>query len=237
MAKKDILSDGVFMPTNVGANIYVWMAKDASKPRGDRACVITAHGMDIKSTEIVRAAHPKPDVELYFYCPHGFSLPDNSAEGVMTRTTKWYERVRAGNAKYDYTLTKAQGSHSAVDQHETYGHLQVGFHPRGRLERSFKLLMSETTSANQIRIPVVRDDMKANARNAFYSEVERMRPVALDVVTIRNRLGMFHGHVTLFSAIQTLEKQGFHYSEYHCNFCRGPTEGHSMKNNTESVVS
>ncbi len=234
MARTDIRTDGVYVPTEIGKNIYVWMRKGASKPTGDRGCVISSHGMDMEHNEIIRAGHPTPDVDLYFYCPHGYGLPDNSAEGVMTRTTKWYERVRANTALHDYTLTKAQGSHSTVKDHETYGHIQIGFHPQGRMERSFKGLMQEVESANRKKAGPVRDGMKAAAMTTFVNDLERITPAVLDVVTIRNR-GLYRGHVTLFSAVALLKAAGFNYSEIHCNFCRGGMDGHSMKSNMENI--
>jgi hypothetical protein len=230
MAKADIHKDGEYMPTEVGHSIYVW-SRGGAKPSGKRGCVITSHGLDMESTEIIKAAHPVPQVELYFYAPHGFGLPDNSAEGVMTRKTKWYERVQPGMAKHDYWLTKAQGSHSAVGDHETYGHIQKGFHPTGRRERAKAGYMIEMESAMKMKTPETRIGMARAAQDAYKNQLAILMDVQLDVVTIRNRRGIFHGQVTLFSAIQLLEKHGFKYSEVHCNFCRGPKEGHNMSSN------
>ena len=233
MARKDIWKDGDYMPTRVGPNLYVW-SKGGLRPTGDRGCVITSHGIDITLNHQVQAGHPKPQVDLYFYCPHGYSLPDNQVEGVMTRRTKWYEKVGPGVAEHDYVLTKAQGYHSALDGHETYGHLQKGFHPTGRRERAKEGYMITMENQMNVRDPAARISGVRAAQAQYKEEMARLSDVVLDVVTVRNRLGLFAREVTLFSTIELLEKHGFHYNEVHCNFCRGPHPGHRMEENLGS---
>jgi hypothetical protein len=231
MASKDIHKDGIYMPTEVGKCIYVWSA-GGQKPQGNRGLVITSHGMDIPG--LSSSPYIAPNIPLYFYCPHGMALPDNQSEGVMTRKTKWFERVPPGTPVPDYLLTKAQGSHSRVgnQDHETYGHIQIGFHRAGRMEREQQALNESLAGIKDGKhAEILRQGALADYRRC----VEAIAEVQLDVATIRHRRGFAYERVTLFSLLTQLKKSGFNYSEVHCYFCRGAGKGHEMSENTSPL--
>ena len=152
----------------------------------------------------------------------------------MTRTTKWYQKVASGIGVHDYVLTKAQGSHSGTEDHETYGHIQKGFHREGRLEREEQALEEVLAS---IKDGPSADISRKSAQDDYAANVTRINNsagVQLDVVTIRNRRGPFSRQVTLFSAYQLLVKNGFKYSPVHCYFCRGIKTDHNVTENKGS---
>lgn len=243
MAKSDILSDGIFMPTAVGSNVYVWGPK-GSRPKGDRACVITAHGTDIDA--LINSPSDLPKVPLYFYCPHGRALEDTTAQGVMRGTMRYYEKYESGHAKQDYVLTKAQGSHSEKSK-ENYADLQQGWHPhaaRAAAEAEFAFALQEEDrkrfgahKAVYEKQPDLYEKNVQGARKAMNEKLQQAGgDIVMDVVTIRDRkYPHLQRTMTLFGVIKLLESKGFRYSAVHCFFCRGPGEKHNPKDNLHSV--
>lgn len=229
MAKKDIVKNGIYQPTEVGKHIYVWSVPGA-KPNRDRECVITSHGTDIVGE--ITSPHPAPQVPLYFYAPHGYALSDASAVGVMRKNTKYCERVAPNAAVHDYVLTKAQGSHSEKNK-ETYAHLQRDFHKpfATRKEEATRDALLEDVDMSK---PWAHKTV-ATIQADFQRNLQAVTDVVLDVVTIRHRKWPhLQVTMTLFGVIEALESAGFKYSAVHCNFCRGAQGPHQVKDNPHS---
>jgi hypothetical protein len=227
MSKKDILRNGIYMPTEVGTNIYVW-SEGGRKPTGQRACVITAHGVDLPSD--ITSRYQTPNATIYFYAPHGKQLSDAGAAGVLRGTAKYFEKFAPRMCGQDYSLTKAQGYHSAKAK-ENYSDFQMNYHrgpatARARQDRDLLMqgVNQRSPLANVIAQGIERD---------YQAAIANYRDLVMDVVSIRNReWPHLQKQQTLFGVIAQLDRAGFKYSDVHCYFCRGAGETHQVNDNT-----
>lgn len=210
------------MPTKVGAHHYVW-SKPGPKPNRDRACVISSHGTDINGVPSTR--FPKPNVPLYFYGPHGHALDDQTVMGMMRGQTNYFEMWNAGEATYDYILSKAQGYHTGGSK-ETYSRIQYDWHPepaRADQRAIFQKHFGDKKPGGFVY---------EGAKKDLEVMLAQLTDIVVDVVTIRHRKAAFlQSDITLWQTVDALEKNGFKYSAVHCNFCRGSLQKHFTKNN------
>lgn len=230
MSKKDILKDGIYMPTEVGANIYVW-SEGGRKPSGPRSCVITAHGMDMPAK--ITSSYDKPNATIYFYAPHGRQLSDAGAAGVLRGQAKYYEKFAPGACHQDYSLTKAQGYHSDKAK-ENYSDFQKNYHPGPAVARARQDadLLLQNLSARQKQAGYAAQGIE----NDYQAAIAHYRDLVMDVVSIRNRVWPhLQKEQTLFGVIAQLHKAGFTYSEVHCYFCRGAEGTWQVQDNPYTV--
>jgi hypothetical protein len=227
VSKKDILGNGFYMPTEVGANIYVW-SEGGRKPTGQRACVITAHGMNLPAD--INSRYPTPNVTLYFYAPHGRQLSDAGAAGVLRGTAKYYEKFGPTNCSQDYSLTKAQGYHSAKAK-EHYSDFQMNYHPdpaKAGARQLRDVLLQGVNKKSKLA-----DVMAQGIERDYQTAIANFKDLIMDVVSIRNRQWPhLQKEQTLFGVIAQLERAGFKYSDVHCYFCRGAADTWQVNDNT-----
>lgn len=190
-----------FIQNAVGFDIYVWSLLKG-KPSHSH-CVITAHGR----TAGTAPQKPNRDVELRFYCEHGFT--QGGATDIRKLASGYCvprETTSAQKLAYDYTLSKYQGKHQSStsdDEHgETYAYIAKHIH---NLEEFY------------------RDVCKVNAETARKFLAEHRGHVNMDVITIRNR--KFKSPPTLTEVLNALDLAGYKYDVVHCSFCRPPEKG------------
>ena len=221
MAKTDIIKDGIYVATEIGSNIYLWHAP-GTKPNRDRECVITSHGSEITSLAVTQ--HRAPSVLCYFYGPHGYALSDAQSVGVLRKNSRYYEKkVPSEGGVHDYILTKAQGS--SENSKETYADIQRNWHKEHMVQAQDKMT---ARMLSEVKPTPWADKSREAIRAQHNKNLESLTDIVTDAVTIRDRkFPHMRKTVTLFSVINALEKAGFLYKAYHCNFCRGGDADHS----------
>ncbi|AMV27449.1 hypothetical protein VT84_23820 [Gemmata sp. SH-PL17] len=211
MSKKDILKTGEYMPIEVGSWVYVWTL-GGQKPPTDRsrACMISAHG---EQTLITSGSGAPKHVNLAYYCPNGYNLNGAHLLSSATRQMKVNEWFSPGQAKQDYKLTKYQGSHN--NSGENYEKIQTGIHRPAQVKR-FNDMFHDNKRPNH--------KSEQQWERERQTELDGIKDVVYDIVTIRDRSIIHGSSPTLYSVVAALEKAGFHYSTVHCFFCRGSSD-------------
>ena len=227
MAATDIQSTGVFMPSAVGGNVYVW--SPAGRPpseTGRTGCVITAHGRQALVSSFYRSRLSKR-VTMHFYCPNGYNLVDPDLLPIVTGRIAASDRCTSASARQDYVISKCQGKHNPTGK-ETYKLIQQDLHPG---------FLIEQTTSHYVKEKATWDRVFESNPSAHEKQLEKMerdelgllgniREVCYDVVTLRHRRG--RADMTLFQLVAQLHAAGFHYTDIHCSFCRGPALGEGL---------
>jgi hypothetical protein len=193
---------GNLLATEIGGywgHIYVWSPGKQKPRKGERDCVLSAHG-GIAATKGLPEAG---DEILYFYCPHGLAMSTTAGTTgkIAAREVNSYEKKPLSQLEHDYNLTKFQGKHGRASGQviESYNDIQHGLTQAARRAEIQKLIDARFIGATQ-------------------EEKDAVRETDMDVVTIRHR--KIGTPPTLLGLIKQLHAAGFHYRQIHCAFCR-----------------
>jgi hypothetical protein len=206
--KSDMPERLVYVPNEVGWNLYLWSGKKGkpSRPR----CAISAHGAtSLINNEKERSKLPA-GVRVVFYGPHGYTLQNPTLYKVIAGLQRSHETVNSRDLGQDYDLSKSQDTHQSAagvnednrGTGESYKFIGEQMH---FMKRHMKKELAGTAPAFQAAVAAAHDNYE--------------RRIGMDVVTVRNR--KVFSDITLFQVINTLWKSGYRYEEIHCIFCRG----------------
>lgn len=227
MSSKDIRKMGDYMPKAIGDWIYVW-TRDGKKQSHNRL-LISSHGRGVLATSNFG---PPKKASLVYYCPNGNTLNARSMIRFLQGDFQSYEIIAPGAAAHDYQLTKFQHANGVSKKQwaEDYDLIQRRIHPDAREERLRGLCTPSPEDMQRwhdIGGAQKLNQQIASMDQSYQAQLANIKPVAMDILTIRKR--KWHGHPpTLWTVVALLEREGFHYDEIHCSFCRGFASGENL---------
>lgn len=184
---------------------YLWIPP---KKRTNRL-LITAHGARLTGKKFLI----QTDHDIHFYSRDRYSVADPGIDNFFKGKATPTESFKLGQRCYDYDLSKYTNSErntSHNKSNETYGLINKLITEDYEADALSQL----QTLSNASYPPQVTADLVALLNKKMTFE-------PMSILTIRNRRTRLS--TSLSQVLKTLERNGYHYDDVDCLFCRNNT--------------
>jgi hypothetical protein len=193
--------------TAIGRDVYAWTLVGGRPSPGIDTCLISTHGFSVGRR---RWSHDRR-IELVFYTAEGTGLTEPMSTdliGALTDAFPAHETI--SNPPYpDYVLTKFQ---DAI--YESYDF--IGNAPLNAAWRYSVREWGDATPPSPH--PVIRRMFQSHCDEKVRALADKWGIWPMDVITVRKRLPL--PFISLSQVVKALDKEGFRYKRFHCDFCR-----------------
>ncbi|WP_444928552.1 putative adhesin [Microbulbifer sp. SSSA002] len=184
--------------------------------------VISAHGAATKQM-FYNKGHGGDN--LLFFAPHGYTLEDPGLQDVVDGKAKVHEHIAKGKMGRNYTLSKFQGYHGTTAG-QIFGRLSRPFVAD---DESYAQIQQVVDNAHNHNIKAIRnqarlqqydlnDPFQKSMYDAKVGASLYTTKMEANFLTIRNRFGK--SNPTLVDVLNILHRNGLHYDNIYCSFCR-----------------